>query len=148
MPAVEAPSSLTEVVTRISRHLHSGEPLGDIPWDLIERSDWTPFQEKVYEATTRIPHGETRTYAWVAARIGARGASRAVGQALRRNPVPIVVPCHRVVPTLGGLGGFMGKQGPDDPETALKRRLLDLEENYLNPLFPFLRGWGSARLAG
>lgn len=121
------------------RYFDSGEPFGEVPWDALDQSDWTPFQQSVYRAIVNIPHGETRPYAWVSERIQKMTAHRAVGQALRRNPIPILIPCHRVVAATGGVGGFMGESDPDGPELQLKRRLLSLEETYRNPLFPFLR---------
>ncbi|GGX72510.1 methylated-DNA--[protein]-cysteine S-methyltransferase [Streptomyces minutiscleroticus] len=80
----------------------------------------TPFQRAVWQQLRRIPYGETRTYGELAAALGSPGASRAVGLANGRNPVGIVVPCHRVVGANGGLTGYGG--GLDR-----KRRLLDLE---------------------
>lgn len=80
----------------------------------------TAFQRKVWKETRAIPYGETRTYADIAAAIGSPKAVRAVGTALGRNPVCIVVPCHRVVPASGGIGQYAyGK--------AMKRWLLDHE---------------------
>ncbi len=78
--------------------------LGDIPVDL---SDSTPFERSVYEATRRIPFGKVATYGQVARAIGKPNAQRAVGQALGKNPIGIVIPCHRVVAS-NGLGGFTG----------------------------------------
>jgi methylated-DNA-[protein]-cysteine S-methyltransferase len=78
------------------------------------------FQRQVWEAIRSIPYGEKRSYSWVAERIGRPGAARAVGQALARNPVPIIVPCHRVVTNEGKLGGF--SYGP-----FMKQYLLQLE---------------------
>ncbi len=66
----------------------------------------TPFQQRVYRAVRTIPPGETRSYSWVAGRIGNRRAARAVGQALKRNPLPGYVPCHRVIRADGSPGGF------------------------------------------
>jgi methylated-DNA-[protein]-cysteine S-methyltransferase len=80
----------------------------------------TPFEKKVWRALTLIPYGETRTYGWVARRIGHPGAHRAVGRACGRNPIPILVPCHRVIRSSGELGGFTGGVG-------IKRKLLGLE---------------------
>lgn len=68
----------------------------------------TPFQQAVWRALLEIPRGETRSYAWVARRVGRPGAARAVGQAVGANPLPLLVPCHRVVASDGGLGGFGG----------------------------------------
>jgi O-6-methylguanine DNA methyltransferase len=65
-----------------------------------------PFQRDVLEATLRIPHGEVRSYGWVAREIGRPGAMRAVGTALGRNPVPVLIPCHRVVRTDGRVGDY------------------------------------------
>ncbi|MEK6705660.1 MAG: MGMT family protein, partial [Bdellovibrionota bacterium] len=82
-----------------------------------------------------IPYGETRTYGWVASRIKNPSANRAVGQALRSNPLPIIIPCHRIV-SANSLGGFMGHTNPDDPELKLKQGLLALEGIYRQPLLP------------
>ncbi len=71
----------------------------------------TPFQRRVWRTLTTIPYGETRSYGWVARSVGRPGASRAVGQACGRNPVAIVVPCHRVVSSAGRLGGYTGGVG-------------------------------------
>jgi len=79
-----------------------------------------PFQHRVLDAAVRIPFGESRSYSWVAGAIGHPKAVRAVGTALGRNPVPFIVPCHRVLRSDGSLGGY----GLGLP---LKRLLLDLE---------------------
>jgi methylated-DNA-[protein]-cysteine S-methyltransferase len=68
----------------------------------------TPFQRLVYAAISEIPSGQTRTYQWVARRIGRPRAARAVGQALHRNPFAPSVPCHRIVRSDGSLGGYAG----------------------------------------
>ena len=80
----------------------------------------TPFQRRVWEQLARIPYGETRTYGELADALGNPKASRAVGLANGRNPVGIIVPCHRVIGASGGLTGYGG--GLDR-----KRRLLDFE---------------------
>ncbi|HEY8517027.1 MAG TPA: methylated-DNA--[protein]-cysteine S-methyltransferase [Candidatus Binatia bacterium] len=80
-----------------------------------------PFQREVLRAASEIPLGEVRTYAWIAARIGKPGAVRAVGNALGANPVPLLVPCHRVVRSDGTMGGY--SFGSID----VKRQLLLLE---------------------
>ena len=80
----------------------------------------TPFQQAVWNALKKIPYGETRSYGEIARRIGHPRASRAVGQANNRNPLPIVVPCHRVIGTSGALTGYAGG-------LAVKVRLLELE---------------------
>ena len=88
----------------------------DFPLDL---SAGSAFQRRVWRAILRIPYGRVRSYAWVAARVGGQHYARAVGNALGANPVPIIVPCHRVV-SCNGLGGFTGG-------LPTKRRLLALE---------------------
>jgi len=79
----------------------------DFP-DRLDLSGATPFQRGVWQAARLIPYGETRSYAWVAGQIGKPKAARAVGQALGRNPLPLIVPCHRVLAADGGIGGFSG----------------------------------------
>ena len=66
----------------------------------------TPFAIKVYQAVLNIPLGEVRTYKWVARKAGRPRAFRAVGQILKRNPYPLIIPCHRVVECGGKLGGY------------------------------------------
>lgn len=80
----------------------------------------TAFQQRVWSALLRIPYGETRSYSQIAIRIGAPSAVRAVGAANGANPIPIVVPCHRVIGAGGKLVGYGGG-------LPLKRRLLALE---------------------
>ena len=85
--------------------------------------DWTlttPFQRDVLRATAAIPFGETRSYGQIAAQIGRPGASRATGTALGRNPIPVIVPCHRILRGGGVLGSYTGG-------VERKRLLLDLE---------------------
>ncbi len=89
----------------------------DCPLDL---SQGTPFQRKVWRAALRIPYGRVRSYKWIAVRVGGGRYARAVGLALGANPVPILVPCHRVVAQDGSLGGF-------SCGLPAKRRLLTLE---------------------
>ena len=82
----------------------------------------TPFNKRAYDVARRLLPGETRTYGEIAQDLGSPGAARAVGQAMGRNPVPIVVPCHRVLAAGGRLGGFSGAGG-----AFTKRLLLALE---------------------
>jgi methylated-DNA-[protein]-cysteine S-methyltransferase len=91
--------------------------------------DVTDFQRTVLEALTGIEPGRTVTYGELAHRIGNPGAARAVGQALRHNPLPLVWPCHRVV-ARDGLGGFGGASEAEGP-LAIKRWLLDHERSHL-----------------
>ena len=88
--------------------------------DELDLSGATSFQREVWEVTRLIPYGETRSYIWVAEQIKRRGAVRAVGQALARNPLPVIVPCHRVLNIDGKLSGYRGG-------VEMKRQLLFLE---------------------
>ncbi len=92
--------------------------------DELDLSGATLFQREVWEITRLIPYGETRSYLWVAEQIKRPGAARAVGQALGRNPLPVIVPCHRVVASDGKLGGFSGG-------VEMKRHLLYLEASNI-----------------
>jgi len=90
---------------RLRRYLE-GEPV-DFP-DKLDMVEATHFEHGVWRLVRTIPYGETRSYGWVASRLGLPKAARAVGQALGRNPLPIIIPCHRVVRNDGSLGGFGG----------------------------------------
>lgn len=85
----------------------------------------TKFQWKVLKATLEIPFGETRTYKWIAEKVGSPLAVRAVGQALKKNPYPVVIPCHRVIKSDGALGGYAGTN------TKRKKELLEMEQNII-----------------
>lgn len=89
-------------------------------FDLPLNPAGTPFQLKVWEALRAIPYGETRTYKQVAETVGNPKGCRAVGMANNRNPLPIVIPCHRVVGTNGKLVGYAGGLG-------MKEQLLKIE---------------------
>ncbi len=80
----------------------------------------TDFEKKVWQLTATIPYGETRTYKWIAERLNKPKSVRAVGQALKKNPLPLIIPCHRVIQSDGDLGGY--SSGVD-----IKRRLLEME---------------------
>jgi methylated-DNA-[protein]-cysteine S-methyltransferase len=88
-----------------------------LPRKLIGHRDGTPFQKKVWAAIERIPLGQTRGYGEIAAEIGHPRAARAVGSACGCNPLPLFVPCHRVIASMGKIGGYAGK-------LDLKRKLL------------------------
>jgi methylated-DNA-[protein]-cysteine S-methyltransferase len=127
---------LDELATRISpRVLRAPSRLDDVRRELDEyfagrrtgfdlALDWTlsgGFRRQVLVETAAIPYGHTSTYAVLAARAGSPKAFRAAGTALATNPIPIVVPCHRVLPASGALGSYRGGQDR-------KRLLLDLEK--------------------
>ena len=88
--------------------------------DEIDLTGATVFQRDIWEITRLIPYGDTRSYTQIAEQIGRPRAVRAVGQALARNPLPVIIPCHRVVASNGTLGGFSGG-------LEMKRYLLNLE---------------------
>lgn len=132
------PSELVPWIEHFRAYFDEGKPFGSVPWELLDLSGCTEFQKKVYQAASEIPFGETRTYSWVAERIRRLGASRAVGQALKRNPFPVLLPCHRVITSLGAVGGFMGMSQPHSPEAMLKKSLIQIEEHYVSPFFSFL----------
>jgi methylated-DNA-[protein]-cysteine S-methyltransferase len=116
--AALSPYRFEDLVKRFQAYF-SGR-MADFP-DELDFGEATPFQREVWQAARKIPYGQTRTYAWVACQIGKPKATRAVGQALSRNPLPIVVPCHRVLAGNGGLGGFSGG-------LEMKKYLLTLEK--------------------
>jgi methylated-DNA-[protein]-cysteine S-methyltransferase len=81
------------------------------------------FHREIYAVLRQVAWGETTTYGELARRLGVAGAARAIGQAMGRNPVPVIIPCHRVLASGGGLGGFSAPGG-----TTTKQRLLVLEQ--------------------
>ena len=90
----------------------------------IDESGFTGFQKAVYRAVREIPYGETRTYDQIGRKLGKTHAARAVGAANSANPLPIIIPCHRLVGVEGSLRGYGGKGG-----IKTKQWLLDLEKN-------------------
>ncbi|HEV8536984.1 MAG TPA: methylated-DNA--[protein]-cysteine S-methyltransferase [Candidatus Limnocylindria bacterium] len=105
------------VLTELDQYFEGRRRSFDVAVDL---TPLTPFQRRVLAATALVPYGELTTYRQVARRAGNERASRAAGQAVGSNPIPIVVPCHRVVASDGTLGGYSGG-------LSAKRRLLALE---------------------
>jgi methylated-DNA-[protein]-cysteine S-methyltransferase len=116
--AVQSTERFAYLTDRLQRYF-SGE-IVDFP-DELDLSAATPFQQKVWQAARRIAYGQTRSYGWLAAQVGKPYAARAVGQAMSRNPLPIIVPCHRVISSDGSLGGFSSG-------LELKKSLLQLED--------------------
>lgn len=84
----------------------------------------SPFQLRVWQAILKIPYGQTRSYKELAIQIGSPRASRAVGQAAGANPIPILIPCHRVVGSGGDLGGYSGGRGIKEALLALESRVI------------------------
>jgi AraC family transcriptional regulator of adaptative response/methylated-DNA-[protein]-cysteine methyltransferase len=91
-----------EWVSVMLRHMEGKRPHLDLPLDVRA----TAFQKQVWQALQAIPYGETRTYSEIAAELGMPGAARAVGHVCATNPVSVIIPCHRVVRSDGGLGGY------------------------------------------
>jgi methylated-DNA-[protein]-cysteine S-methyltransferase len=119
-------AALPGLAERLRRYAGGEEvQFDDLELDL---STCTPFQQQVLRTVQAIPPGQTWSYGDVARAVGKPGAARAVGQVMARNPVPLFVPCHRVVASGGRLGGF---SAPGGLET--KRGLLDLERGSHRP---------------
>jgi methylated-DNA-[protein]-cysteine S-methyltransferase len=114
---LEAPERLDEVRRQLDAYFEGNRRDFDLPldWRLTHG-----FQNRAQHAIARIPYGETRNYSWIAKQAGNPRAFRAAGAACGANPLPPIVPCHRVVPAGGGVGNYGG--GPE-----MKRALLELE---------------------
>jgi methylated-DNA-[protein]-cysteine S-methyltransferase len=118
------PDLLADLSERLARYFQ-GEA---VAFDDVPTPPGPGFHRRCWEACRTIPRGETRTYAALAAMAGAGpGTARAAGQAMRRNPLPVIVPCHRVVGAGGRLHGYGGSVDADGPRLAVKRCLLELE---------------------
>jgi methylated-DNA-[protein]-cysteine S-methyltransferase len=116
----EPPAEIARAIARIAAFLGGAkDAFADIALDDRNLGD---FDRGVYRETRAIPAGSTATYGEIAVRLGDAGQARAVGQALGRNPWPIVVPCHRVTAADGRMGGFSAPGG-----TATKLKLLEIE---------------------
>jgi methylated-DNA-[protein]-cysteine S-methyltransferase len=124
MREVDGHSLLLQAEEQLAEYFAKRRTVFTVPLDLRG----TTFQRSVWQALLSIRFGETRTYSQIAAELGNAKATRAVGAANGRNPVSIIVPCHRVIGTSGKLTGFAG--GLD-----VKARLLALEANVGGPLF-------------
>jgi O-6-methylguanine DNA methyltransferase len=135
----EYKSSITEIQVRIEGSNHGDsrqkshwlrdlcrrrlkQPI-DVPWARLDTDQLTKFQRSVLEVLDEVPPGETISYGDLARRLNRDGQAQAVGQALRRNPFPVLLPCHRVIRADGTLGGYGG-----ETDSSLKKRLLVLEK--------------------
>ncbi len=118
------PDALEEVRIKVQDYCAGrGADLTDIE---IDMSKMSPFFKKAREACRSIPSGETRTYAWLAEQAGNVRAARGAGQAMAKNPVALLVPCHRVIGSDGALHGFGGGVG-----IPMKERLLRMESSQV-----------------
>jgi methylated-DNA-[protein]-cysteine S-methyltransferase len=121
--AIRSSEKTAEVKSQLCEYLNGDRVSFDVNIDL---SALSRFHQQVLMAAWEIPHGRIATYGEIARRIGKPKAARAVGQALSRNPVPIVIPCHRVIASDGSLGGYSGGGGLET-----KAKLLELENSTL-----------------
>jgi methylated-DNA-[protein]-cysteine S-methyltransferase len=121
----ELPSQMLSISSRVLRHLQGDlQDFRDIPVDLDSAG---PFVRRVCELTREIPVGQTVTYADIATKLGRPSLARAVGRALGRNPIPLIIPCHRVMAAHGKPGGFSAFGG-----RATKAKLLAIEGAVVN----------------
>ncbi|MBR6204005.1 MAG: methylated-DNA--[Candidatus Methanomethylophilaceae archaeon] len=111
---------IAEAFDQVDEYLSGKRRKFDLPLDY----GVTGFRRTVLEELERIPYGETRTFKEIAESIGSPKAYRAVGTACAANPLPIIIPCHRVVPSSGGVGSYAGGE-------ALKKRLIEHEKSML-----------------
>ncbi|MDN5357646.1 MAG: methylated-DNA-[protein]-cysteine S-methyltransferase [Candidatus Methanomethylophilaceae archaeon] len=112
--------TIAEAAGQLKEYLSGNRKKFDLPL-VYEGSD---FQNSVWSRILEIPYGKTMTYGQIAKDIGSPGASRAVGTACGRNPIPIFIPCHRVVPSSGGIGSYIGGK-------TMKNKLLKLENEFI-----------------
>ncbi len=110
-------SQLDAARRQLLDYLDGERAIFDVPLDL---SHGTSFQRQVWRTLQRVPYGKLRSYQWIAARVGGPHYARAVGNAVGANPLPIMIPCHRIVAHDASLGGFSGG-------LPMKRKLLSLE---------------------
>jgi methylated-DNA-[protein]-cysteine S-methyltransferase len=113
----EVQANLRRAASELNEYFGGQRAQFDVPLDWGRMA---PFQRAVLEATTTVPFGHVDTYAGIARKIGKPGATRAVGNALGRNPIPVIVPCHRVIRSDATIGGYTGGLG-------IKHRLLAIE---------------------
>lgn len=124
-PSAISSRSFGDIEESVKRYFDGERVDFNFPLDLPYS---TAFQRSVYKITKTIPYGEVKSYKWVAKKMGLPDASRAVGGALSRNPIPLLIPCHRVVREDGGMGGFTAHGGID-----LKTKMLKMERAFVIP---------------
>lgn len=110
---------ISEAVNQLQEYFKGDRKVFTVPL----KPDGTDFQRKVWKALTEIPYGQTASYGEIAEKIGKSGGARAVGNANNKNPIAIMIPCHRVIGANGSLTGYAA--GLD-----IKKKLLDLEKFY------------------
>ncbi len=133
LAADKPPPRVRQAVAAVERYL-AGESVDFSPL-VLDLAGVGDFHRRIYDLTRDVGWGETITYGELARRVGAPGAARAVGQAMGRNPIPIIIPCHRVLASGGKVGGFSAFGG-----AVTKTRLLALEGVHLDTGTPLLPG--------
>jgi methylated-DNA-[protein]-cysteine S-methyltransferase len=128
------PAEIEQLIANIQCYM-TGQSV-DFASVAIDLTNVGPFENKVYAAARAVPWGQTVSYGELAQQTGSPGAARAVGQALSRNPVPIVIPCHRILAKGHRIGGFSAHGG-----SCTKERLLALEDVHLDAGTPLLPGF-------
>lgn len=122
VPEAEPPPAVLQVIGRLVRQLGGAQAPDDLCDVVLDMGALSEFHQRVYAAARRIPPGRTTTYGEMAQGLGLPGAARAVGQALGANPFAPLVPCHRILASAGGSGGFSAHGG-----VRTKLRLLEIE---------------------
>ncbi len=127
-PGTSVPNKQIDILDTLLQDYFEGK---NVPWHYIvlDPTDWTPFTQRVYGHCLEIPFGKTMTYKELAGLAGNERASRAVGAAMSRNRILLIIPCHRVVSTSGKLQGYSAKGGINT-----KHQLLELERQGQWPL--------------
>ncbi|HEX2966594.1 MAG TPA: methylated-DNA--[protein]-cysteine S-methyltransferase [Syntrophorhabdaceae bacterium] len=113
----QADDSFKTIKFLLNKYLKGEKVVFDVPLDISRQ---TPFTRSVLQELLKIPHGQVRSYGWIGKQLGYSMAARAVGQAVGRNPILILIPCHRIIAGHGKLGGFSSG-------IEIKKRLLSLE---------------------
>jgi len=115
--AVEEPDALPKFREQVESYFEGRRVKFSVKVDVAR---FTPFQQEVLEACRRTPYGQTASYGDLARAAGNPGAARAVGGTMARNPLPLVIPCHRVVRSDGSIGGFSSPDGVEEKERLLR----------------------------
>lgn len=118
--AEEAPQQFASLRQQLEAFFQGERTQFDVK---LDTEGYSPFFSRAWQACASIPAGETRSYAWLAAQAGSPLAVRAAGQAMARNPLPLIIPCHRVVGSDGGLHGYGGG-------LPMKQRFLGMERRH------------------
>jgi methylated-DNA-[protein]-cysteine S-methyltransferase len=115
------PTFCREIIRELEEYFHEGRRYFSVPL----APEGTEFYQKVWQSLLAIPYGETRSYSEIAAATGNPKAQRAIGQANHKNPIPILIPCHRVIGKNGAMTGYLGDH------LDIKRDLLQLEKDHV-----------------